>query len=84
LLIGLAENWYLFRRMDQNKKRGVEPLKGIGAVFLIRYLADLVLLFAFGFVVKRAWAILAAGLSLTVAVKVSLLMVYARKGGRFG
>lgn len=84
-LIGLVENWVLFHQIAENKRRGLEPLRGVGAIFLVRYLADVVFLFAFGYVVRHhPWAIVAAGLSLTVAVKVSLFMVYARKGGRFG
>ena len=82
-LIGLLGNWLLFRRMAENRRNGEEPLKGIGGVFFIRYAIDAATLFVFALVVKDKWAIISAALSLTVAVKISLFMVYARKGGRF-
>lgn len=82
-LIGLFGNWLLFRKMAENKRHGIDPLKGVGAIFFIRYVIDAASLFAFAFVVKEKWAIISAALSLTVAVKVSLFLVYARKGGRF-
>lgn len=82
-LVGLFGNWLLFRRMEENKRRGAEPLQGVGAIFFLRYALDAASLFAFAFVVKDKWAIISAALSVTVAVKVSLFMVYARKGGRF-
>lgn len=80
---GLLGNWLLFRKLAENKRIGAEPLKGIGAIFLFRYGIDAISLLTFAYVTKHAWAIVAAALSLTVAVKISLFMVYARKGGRF-
>jgi cephalosporin-C deacetylase-like acetyl esterase len=82
-LIGLVGNWLLFHRMAENRRNREEPLKGIGAVFFIRYALDAASLLVFALVVKDKWAIISAAISLTVAVKVSLMMVYARKGGRF-
>ncbi len=82
-LVGLFGNWLLFRKLAENQRQGVEPLKGIGTVFFVRYGIDAVSLLVFAYVTKHAWAIVAAALSLTVAVKISLFMVYARKGGRF-
>lgn len=82
-LIGLFGNWLLFRKLADNRRIGAEPLKGIGAVFFVRYLLDAASLFAFGYAVRHSWAIISAGLSLTFAVKISLLIVYTRKGGKF-
>lgn len=82
-LLGYVGNWLVFWKMDQNKRLGAEPLKGIGAIFLARYVVDAIALFAFGYIVKDTWAIVGSGISVTVAVKVSLLIVYSRKGGRF-
>ncbi len=76
-------NWLLFRKLAENRRIGVEPLKGVGAVFFIRYALDAASLFAFGYVTKHTWSIIAAAMSLTVAVKISLFMVYSRKGGKF-
>jgi hypothetical protein len=81
--LGCLGNWALFHRMADNKRKGLEPLRGIGTIFFIRYTLDAVFLFAFGYIVKDTWAIIAAAMSLTVAVKVSLFIVYSRKGGRF-
>lgn len=53
-------------------------------VFFIRYIVDALALFIYGYIVKEPWPIIAAGLSLTLAVKISLFIVYARKGGKFG
>jgi hypothetical protein len=81
--IGLFQNWLLFFWMEENRRRGRELLDGVGKVFLLRYALDAVALLVFGFLVRDAWAIIASGLSVTVAVKVSLFLVYKRKGGRF-
>ena len=81
--VGIFGNWLLFRKMEENRRNGTEPLKGIGTIFFLRYVLDAASLFAFAFVVKDKWAIIAAAMSLTVAVKISLLLVYTRKGGRF-
>lgn len=82
-LIGLFQNWLLFRAMDENRRRGREPLSGVGKIFLLRYAIDAIALFGFGYAVRDAWAIIAATMSVTIAVKVSLFLVYTRKGGRF-
>jgi ABC-type microcin C transport system permease subunit YejE len=81
-LIGLFGNWLLFRKLEENKRRGLEPLKGIGTVFLLRYVIDAALLLLFGLITKHTWAIISAALSLTLAVKISLFMVYMSKGGK--
>jgi hypothetical protein len=81
--IGLLENWFLFWTMERNRRRGHDPLQGIGKVFFLRNVVDTVALFGFGFVVRDAWAIIAAALSVLVAVMISLFLVYRRKGGRF-
>lgn len=81
--LGLLENWILFRKMAANRRAGVEPLRGVGLVFFLRYILDVGALFAFGYLVKDKWAIMAAAFSLTVAVKISLFIVYTRKGGKF-
>lgn len=81
--LGLFENWILFRKLAANRRAGVEILRGVGLIFFLRYILDAAALFAFGYLVKDKWAIIAAALSLTVAVKISLFIVYARKGGKF-
>jgi hypothetical protein len=82
-IIGLVENKWLFWAMDQNQRRGREPLSGIGKLFLLRYAIDAIALFGFSFAVHDAWAIIAAAMSVTIAVKISLFLVFTRKGGRF-
>jgi len=82
-IIGLVGHWLLFLHMEHNRRQGIELLKGIGVIFLIRYILDAVSLVAFVLVTRHAYAIVAAALSITVAVKISLLIVYTRKGGRF-
>jgi hypothetical protein len=81
-VIGLFDNWILFRRIKRNRRIGADPLKGVGMVFLVRYLLDAVALLAFTLVTRSAYGIVAAALSITVAVKISLFIIYARKGGR--
>lgn len=81
--VGLTGNALLFRRLDENRQRSEQPLKGVGYVFFIRYGVDIVALILFQLVVKDGIALVAAALSLTMAVKISLFVVYARKGGRF-
>lgn len=81
--IGLLQNWFLFRAMAENKRRGRDSLDGVGKVFLLRYAIDAIALFGFGFAVRDAWAIISSTMSVTIAVKVSLFLVYTRKGGRF-
>jgi hypothetical protein len=81
-LIGLFGNWLLFRHINENRRRGEEPLKGVGGIFAFRYLLDAVGLVVFWFVTRSAYGIVAAALSITVAVKISLFIIYARKGGR--
>lgn len=82
-VIGWISNVVLFRRMRENERLGREPLKGVGGVFLLRYLLDAVALLLFAFIVRDTWAIISSALSLTVAVKISLFIAYTRKGGRF-
>lgn len=82
-LIGLIGHLLLFRYIDYNRRRGAEPLKGVGGIFFFRYILDAVALVIFSLVTKHPYAIVAAALSITVAVKISLLIVYTRKGGRF-
>jgi len=81
-ILGLIDNLLLFRHIDNNRRKGEELLKGVGGVFLIRYLADAVSLIVFALVTRHALGIVAAALSITVAVKISLFIIYARKGGR--
>lgn len=81
-LIGLFDNWVLFRRIKRNRQHGGDPLKGVGMVFLLRYLVDAVALLVFTLVTRNAYGIVAAALSITIAVKISLFIIYARKGGR--
>lgn len=80
-LLGLIDNWLLFRHIEKNRRKGQELLKGVGGVFLIRYLIDAVALIVFSLITRHAYAITAAALSITVAVKVSLFIIYVRKGG---
>ncbi|MFB5084215.1 hypothetical protein H9Q17_08725, partial [Symbiobacterium thermophilum] len=47
------------------------------------YLLDAAALVLFYLIVRSGYALMAAALSITVAVKASLLYVYARKGGKF-
>lgn len=82
-LIGLIGNWLLFRKMEENRRAGMEPLKGIGAIFFLRYAVDLISLLVFWFLTHDGIGLVAAALSITVAVKVTLIIVYSRKGGRF-
>lgn len=81
--LGYVTNLILFRKMENNRMAGVEPLKGIGGVFLTRYFLDLIALILFYLVTRHALGLVAAALSITVAVKISLYIVYMRKGGRF-
>jgi hypothetical protein len=81
-VIGLFGNWLLFRHIAGNRRRGEEPLKGVGGVFAFRYLLDAVGIIVFWFATRSAYGIVAAALSITVAVKISLFIIYARKGGR--
>lgn len=80
--IGLIDNWILFRHIDHNRRKGLELLRGVGVIFLIRYLLDGAALVIFALVTRHALGIVAAALSITVAVKISLFIIYARKGGR--
>lgn len=82
-IIGLFGNWLLFRQMEENRRNGSEPLKGIGKIFFLRYGLDAIALLTFAYVTKDAYGITAAALSITVAVKISLLIAYSKKGGRF-
>lgn len=81
-IIGIIDNALLFRHIDNNRRKGEELLKGVGGVFLVRYLLDAVALILFALVTRHALGIVAAALSITVAVKISLFIIYARKGGR--
>lgn len=80
--LGLIGNWLLFRHIDMNRRKGIEPLKGIGVIFLFRYLIDGVGLSLFALITRHGLGIVAAAISITVAVKISLILVYTRKGGR--
>lgn len=82
-ICGHIGNLLLFRKLEQNRQEGAEPLKGIGTVFFLRYLLDAVSLVIFYLMTLDALALVAAALSTTVAVKISLFVVYTRKGGRF-
>lgn len=82
-LLGLFGNWLLFKHMENNRRKGKELLSGIGEVFLVRYLIDATALIAFAWITRDGYGIVAAALSITVAVKISLLIIYTRKGGRF-
>lgn len=82
-IVGHVGNMLLFRKMENNRREGVEPLRGIGGVFFLRYGLDALGLVLLYLVMKSAAALVAAALSITVAVKVSLFIVYTRKGGRF-
>lgn len=82
-ICGQIGNLLLFRKLEQNRQAGVEPLRGIGLVFFLRYFLDAVCLVIFYLMTLDALALVAATLSVTVAVKISLFVVYTRKGGRF-
>lgn len=82
-VIGWISNMVLFRRIKENHRAGREPLKGVGGIFLLRYLLDAVALLLFAFIVRDTWAIISSAVSLTIAVKISLFIAFARKGGRF-
>jgi hypothetical protein len=82
-IVGYIGNLLLFRKMENNREAGLETLKGIGGVFFLRYGLDALSLVILYLVMKSASALVAAALSITVAVKVSLFVVYTRKGGRF-
>lgn len=82
-LWGWVGHLLLFRKIANNRDAGLEPLRGIGLVFFLRYLLDAAALVILYLITKSAAALVAAGISITVAVKVTLFMAYARKGGRF-
>lgn len=82
-LVGVACHSLVFRHMARNRREGREPLQGIGGVFATRYFLDVVSLVLFYLVVRDGLGLVAAALSITVAVKISLYIVYVRKGGRF-
>ena len=80
---GYVGHLLLFRKMENNRAAGHESLRGIGLVFFLRYIIDAIALVLLYLVMESAGALVAAGISITVAVKVTLFTVYARKGGRF-
>lgn len=80
---GFACNLLLFRKMANNRAAGVDSLRGIGAVFFVRYVLDAAALILFYLIVRNVHSLVAAALSITAAVKASLFHVYARKGGKF-
>ncbi|MFZ5827433.1 MAG: hypothetical protein ACOY94_24290 [Bacillota bacterium] len=82
-IVGHIGNLLLFRKLDDNRREGNEPLRGVGGVFFLRYGLDGLGLVILYLVMKSAAALVAAALSITVAVKISLYVVYMRKGGRF-
>ncbi|MGE5675707.1 MAG: hypothetical protein ACM3XM_17800 [Mycobacterium leprae] len=82
-LVGMVNHWLLFWRMNVNRRRRKESLADIGFVFLLRYLIDGTALLLFALALRNGAAITAAALSITVTVKISLLTVYLRKGGKF-
>ncbi len=82
-LVGYIGNLLLFRKMENNRQAGVEPLRGIGVIFFLRYLLDAVGLLLLYLITRNAVGLVAAALSITVAVKISLYVVFTRKGGRF-
>lgn len=82
-IVGYAGNLLLFRKLANNQQAGVDPLRGIGVIFFLRYVLDGVGVVILYLVMKSAAALVAAALSITVAVKISLFVVYTRKGGRF-
>ncbi|MFZ5813734.1 MAG: hypothetical protein ACOY93_00345 [Bacillota bacterium] len=81
--VGHLGNLLLFRKMENNRLEGKETLRGIGGVFFLRYGLDGLGLVILYLLMKSPSALVAAALSITVAVKISLFMVYMRKGGRF-
>lgn len=83
IIVGHIGNILLFRKMDDNRREGTDPLRGVGLVFFLRYGLDGLGLVILYLVMKSAAALVAAALSITVAVKISLIVVYMRKGGRF-
>lgn len=80
---GFLENALLFRAMDHARRAGKEPVRMLGGIFFARYVLDILLLILFWVLTRSTYALIAAALSLTVAVKISLFIVYTRKGGRF-
>ncbi|BDG61770.1 hypothetical protein caldi_28600 [Caldinitratiruptor microaerophilus] len=80
---GFLENALLFRAMDRVRRAGKEPVRILGGMFFARYVFDILLLVLFWVLTRSASGLIAAALSLTVAVKISLFIVYTRKGGRF-
>jgi hypothetical protein len=81
-LVGLFGHWLLFHQIAKNKRSGKDPFKGIGGVFFFRYMIDGASLLIFALVTRNGIGITAAAISITIAVKVSLIIVYLRKGGR--
>lgn len=82
-IVGFVGNWWLFRALKKARSRGEEPLRSLAGVFFFRYLFDFVALLLHWFIFKNKIGLVVVGISITVAVKISLLMVYRQKGGRF-
>jgi lipid-A-disaccharide synthase-like uncharacterized protein len=83
-IIGVVGHVLLFRHIENNKRRGLESLKGVGMIFFLRYVLDAVAVLLYALVTRDGLGIVAAALSITVAVKISLIVVYTRKGGKIG
>lgn len=82
ILIGLLDNWLLFWKISRNQRAGREMLHGINLVFLYRYVVDAAALVFVAIITRKMWAVVAVAIAIVISVKVSLLIVYKRKGGR--
>lgn len=80
--LGYLGNWVLFRVVRGQAQRGGEPVRAVGAVFFFRLLADGLALVAWWVLTADPYSLIAAALSTTIAVKISLFLVLRRTGGK--
>lgn len=81
--VGWLENLLLFRAIDRALREGREPLSHLGGVFFARFAVDILFLLIFWYVTHDHYGLIAAALSIALAIQVSLLVALRRKGGRF-
>lgn len=82
-IIGWTGNWLTLRVLRRRGKSGRDPAEALGVMFLLRLLVDAGALFLWWGVVRDTWSLVAAAVSITVAVKVSLWIAFREKGGKF-
>lgn len=81
LLFALASTWMLFRFMRRTRDEVANSMSGMAKIFFIRLVLNVTCLVLVWFLLHDWKALLAAGLTLALAIQAPIVIAFGRKGG---